>query len=156
MKRRLSRLGLYNYAAEIRHAHVCRSGQGRQCVGRVLDPLHRRSLAIHMIFSSDNVRPSTVVNSRDCGALVTIAASFSVTLCLIFYAARLLVRWPWRALFRYDDLVTSVATVCLCAIDHKFNEQEIYTESFIGTCRRSEYSYDQRRFYGLRRSTCGS
>jgi hypothetical protein len=54
-----------------------------------------------------------VVNSRDRGALVTIAASFSVTLCLIFYSARLLVRWPWRALFRYDDMVTSAATVRL-------------------------------------------
>lgn len=53
-----------------------------------------------------------MVNSRDCGALVTIAASFSVTLRLIFYAARLLVRWPWRALFRHDDVATSVATVC--------------------------------------------
>lgn len=72
-----------------------------------------------MVFSSDNVRPSTVVNSRDCGALVKIAALFSVTLCLLFYAARLLVRWPWRALFRYDDVVTSVATVCLGAdTDH--------------------------------------
>jgi hypothetical protein len=59
------------------------------------------------------VKPSTVVNSRDVGALVTIAASYSVALCLIFYAARLLVRWPWRALFRYDDMVTSGATVCM-------------------------------------------
>jgi hypothetical protein len=59
------------------------------------------------------VKLSTVVNARDCGALVTIAAAFSTTLSLLILAARLFSRWPWRTLLGYDDLVTSVATVCL-------------------------------------------
>jgi hypothetical protein len=58
------------------------------------------------------VTPSTIVNARDCGALVTIAAAFSITLSLLIYAARLFSRWPWRMLLGYDDLVTSIATVC--------------------------------------------
>jgi hypothetical protein len=58
------------------------------------------------------ITPSTVVNARDCGALVTIAAAFSITLSLLIFAARLFSRWPWRTLLGYDDLVTSVATVC--------------------------------------------
>ena len=78
-----------------------------------------------MIYSSDNVRLSTVVNSRDCGALVTIAASFSVTLCLIFFAARLLVRWPWTALFRYDDTVTTFATVRSVQLVEKENSMRL-------------------------------
>jgi hypothetical protein len=64
--------------------------------------------------------PSTVVNARDCGALVTIAAAFSILLSLLIYAARLSTRWPWRTLLGYDDLFTSVATVCsLCvSVNH--------------------------------------
>jgi hypothetical protein len=31
----------------------------------------------------------------------------------LILAARLFSRWPWRTLLGYDDLVTSVATVCL-------------------------------------------
>jgi hypothetical protein len=31
---------------------------------------------------------------------------------VLIYAARLFSRWPWRTLLGYDDLVTSVATVC--------------------------------------------
>ena len=65
-----------------------------------------------MLSAAIVVTPSTVVNARDCGALVTIAAAFSILLSLLIYAARLSTRWPWRTLLGYDDLVTSVATVC--------------------------------------------
>jgi hypothetical protein len=56
------------------------------------------------------VTPSTIVNARECGALVTVVAAFSITLSLLIYAARLFSRWPWRTLLGYDDLVTFVAT----------------------------------------------
>ena len=65
-----------------------------------------------MLSAAIVVTSSTVVNARDCGALVTIAAAFSILLSLLIYAARLSTRWPWRTLLGYDDLVTSVATVC--------------------------------------------
>jgi hypothetical protein len=69
-----------------------------------------------MLPTSVVVIPSTVLNARDCGALVTIAAAFSITLSLLIYAARLFTRWPWRTLLGYDDLVTSVATVCVSTL----------------------------------------
>lgn len=64
-----------------------------------------------MVSSATVIVPSTVVNAGDCGALVTIAAAFCITLSLLIYAARLLSRWPWRTSLGYDDLVTSIATV---------------------------------------------
>lgn len=57
------------------------------------------------------ITPSTVVNPRDCSALVTITAAFSILLSLLIYAARLFSRWPWGTLLGYDDLMTTVATV---------------------------------------------
>ena len=57
------------------------------------------------------VVPSTVVNDKDCGALVTIATAFCITLSLLILGTRMLSRWPWGTLFGYDDLVASFASV---------------------------------------------
>jgi hypothetical protein len=64
-----------------------------------------------MIVTPTGVTPSTVINADDHGALVVISAAFCITISGLTYAARLLSRLPWRALFGYDDMVISMATV---------------------------------------------
>lgn len=56
---------------------------------------------------------STVVNSTHQGALIKIAAAFCLTCSLLFFCARLLLRWPWKTLFGLDDCVAAIATVSI-------------------------------------------
>lgn len=57
------------------------------------------------------LKPSTVVNNHNHGALVTITASLALIASLLFYIARLTMRWPWKALLSKDDIAITAATV---------------------------------------------
>lgn len=54
---------------------------------------------------------SNVVNDRFHGALARIAAAFCAMMTLLFFMARLSIRWPWHSLFRKDDFMALGATV---------------------------------------------
>lgn len=57
------------------------------------------------------VSPSDVVNSRNHGAYVTVAAVLCLILSLLFVGARLTVRWPSKATLGREDPVMPVALV---------------------------------------------
>jgi hypothetical protein len=61
--------------------------------------------------STATVHPSTVVNERNHGAIVTIAAALCLTCSLIFFIARYIVRWPWRQLVGKDDVAAGASQV---------------------------------------------
>ena len=63
--------------------------------------------------STSTVVPSDLVNDRDHGALVTVAAALCIVFSLLCFVARLVVRWPWKNLFGRDDAVTGAALVCV-------------------------------------------
>lgn len=58
-----------------------------------------------------DVEPSNVINSRNHGAYVTVAAVLGLILSLLFVAARLTVKWPSKATLGRDDYVAPVALV---------------------------------------------
>lgn len=60
---------------------------------------------------SKGLEYSTVVDEQHHGALVTIAAALGITASVEILLVRLLVRWPWKSLFRLDDAVIVFATV---------------------------------------------
>lgn len=66
-----------------------------------------------MILSERDVVASNSVNDRDHGAVVVVTAAFGTTCFLVFFLARLAIRWPLRSLSGIDDLVLLVATVCI-------------------------------------------
>lgn len=57
------------------------------------------------------VSPSNVVNDRNHGAYVTVAAVLCLILSLLFVGARLIVRWPSKATLGRDDPIAPVALV---------------------------------------------
>ena len=61
--------------------------------------------------STPGVTASNVVNSKDRAAVVRVATGFCMACLVIFYGARLVIRWPWRILFGKDDLAALIASV---------------------------------------------
>lgn len=57
------------------------------------------------------VLPSQAVTPSDHGAVVKVVATFCTTMAMIFFLARLWVRWPWRELFGKDDWTVVFANV---------------------------------------------
>jgi hypothetical protein len=64
-----------------------------------------------MSLQAMGVHPSDLVNDSDHGPLITVAATFSTAVALVFYQIRLGARWPWTAWFGWDDIAISLATV---------------------------------------------
>lgn len=65
--------------------------------------------------------PSTAVNDNDHGALVRVAAGICIPVMLCFLGMRVLLRWPWNALFGKDDVVIVIASVSVaCERDSSF------------------------------------
>lgn len=61
----------------------------------------------------EDVVASTAVNEQNQGAILTVTVGLCTTCVLVFFLARLLIRWPWRHLFGKDDTAIAVATVVL-------------------------------------------
>ena len=61
--------------------------------------------------SDTTVTPSELVNPRNHGAIVTVAAALCIVFSLLFCVARLVVRWPWKRLLGRDDIVAGAALV---------------------------------------------
>lgn len=66
------------------------------------------------------ISQSTVVNDHDHGALIVVTAALGTSCWLLFYAARLAIRWPWKTLFAADDVVTTIASVRVFPGAHTF------------------------------------
>lgn len=83
-------------------------------------------------FSPRDAVYSHVVNDRQHGALLRIAAAYCTTCTLLFLLARLWIRWPWHSLFGKDDVVAVVATVCQFPLLTGSNTTETENRSSVG------------------------
>ena len=54
---------------------------------------------------------SHAINSDDEGLKVIVIAAVLLVSSTLTFMLRLWVRWPWKALFEYDDICTAVAHV---------------------------------------------
>ncbi|KAF2716509.1 hypothetical protein K431DRAFT_307744 [Polychaeton citri CBS 116435] len=97
------------------------------------------------------VHPSDIVNGRDHGPLVTVAAGLFITCSLLFYGVRLLIRWPWTALFSRDDLAVTIATllsivqvavICSAVPKGMGRVQQELTPAAISTIEKMIYASD--------------
>lgn len=54
---------------------------------------------------------STAISDRDRGPLVTITACLMLVAMLFFLGFRMVIRWPWRKLLGFDDLVVVLGSL---------------------------------------------
>lgn len=65
----------------------------------------------HSTADTPHLDMSTAVSDTDRSIVVTIACWLSLIASLIFYGARLNIRWPLKELFGKDDTACTVSTV---------------------------------------------
>lgn len=58
---------------------------------------------------------STTVNDSDRGTIIQIVCWLCLVMSILFYSARLRIRWPLRSLFGQDDAACSAASVSIFA-----------------------------------------
>lgn len=58
------------------------------------------------------LKMSTAVNDTDRGTIIQIVGWLCLVASILFYAARLRIRWPLKSLFGQDDAVCTAAMVC--------------------------------------------
>lgn len=66
---------------------------------------------IAQTLESRDVQSTRLVTNDDHGAIITVSAAFGMTCMLLVLLTRLLIRWPWKALFRSDDIAAVVGSV---------------------------------------------
>lgn len=54
---------------------------------------------------------STAISDRERGPLVTITACLMLVAMFFFLAFRMTIRWPWRKLLGFDDLVVVLGSL---------------------------------------------